>query len=228
MKYLLMISLLCLASCVPAPLVILSDYHSDNFTITQLNGVTARVYVHPDVDVLEFRRSFESEYGDSTRFISAFTQLLTDSLKKVMTITDSRTDSFNVIFINQSFSEERINAVKAIFDSASEDYFIGIKKVTISNSTTVNAPHYIPPTMVTTPRGSMPVGGGFMGGGSSEECVVSLKVEVWSVKERKKVSEFTALGRSTVIFFANGSALKSAVRYSVKNLCKYIRKNKTN
>jgi hypothetical protein len=223
--YLIAASLLFLVSCSPT-IRIVTEYNSDGFIITSVNGSKARLYVSSNVDVLEFRRSFDSEYKTKSQFVSTLSDNLIEKLATLAVVSKGDSSETDMLFLGQSFSEDRIAAVKGKFESANEDYFIGIKKVVISNSLTSTGPHYFPPTMVSTPGGSMPVGGGFVGGGQSEACVVTLRAEIWSVRHKRKVSEFTSVGRSTVFLFRYGTALTDAVDDAIKSLCRYVKENK--
>jgi hypothetical protein len=225
MKYVFCLFLLFCIGCAPA-IKIISDYNSDGFAITDLNKTTARIFVKTNVEVLEFKKSYENEYATSARFDSAFGSQLAASLNKVMNISSVDTNELANLFIDQSFSDDRIIKVKGIFESAKENYFLGIKKVIISNKTTNSPGAYTPPTTMSTPGGSVSFGGGTTGGYTSEDCVVTARVEVWSVKEKKKVCEFTSIGKSTVTFFAYVTALKDAVKDAIDNIRIYVEKNK--
>jgi hypothetical protein len=224
MKYSIAVFLLLIASCTPTRKIV-SDYNSEGFDIRKVKGSNIRLFVSGNVNVDEFKNSFESEYKSKAAFDSIFTNQLQLKLNNIAKVSYVKNDDLDKIFMDQSFSEEKLVKVKEVFESATEDYFLGIKKITISNSMTNNGSYYTPPTTVTTPTGNTSFGGGWFGGGQSEECVVILKAEVWSVKDRKKLSEFTSIGSSTVILFLYGTSLKNAVEDAILNLYNYIRLN---
>lgn len=226
MKYIMIVSLLFLVSCIPS-IKIISNYNSSEFSISELNGSSARLYVNQHVDILEFNKSFENEYKSEARFDSIFTNQLKVELDKLMMISISTADEIGNIFMDSSFSDAEVAKVKESFEKVNEKYFITIKMIVISNDLSYSAPNYIAPTIVSTPSGRMSVGGGFWGGGQSENCVVTIKAEVWSLKEKKKLSEFISIGKEGVTFFAYGTALKGAVKDAISNFSNYIEKNRT-
>lgn len=225
MKFVIGICLLFFVGCIP-PQSIFSSYNSKGFAITQLKGSNVRLYVTPVVDVLEFQNSFRSEYGSRSKFDSLLTSRVKDILTKVATTSIDSSNETEKIFLDKSLPEEKVENAKEVFESANENYFIGIKEIVISNSIKTNPINISPSTTISTPGGNVTVGGMPSGGGTSESCVVSVQVEVWSVKERKRLTEFTAVGQSGVTFFAYGTALKNAVNEAILSLSNYIVENK--
>lgn len=225
MKFVIGICLLFFVGCFP-PQSIISRYNSKGFSITQLKGSNVRLYVTPVVDVLEFQNSFRNEYGSRSKFDSLLTSRVKDILTNIATTSIDTSNETEKIFFDKSLPEEKAEKAKAVFESANENYFIGIKEIVISNSIKNDPINYSPSTTISTPGGKVSVGGMPSGGGMSESCVVSVQVEVWSVKDRKRLTEFTAVGQSGVTFFAYGTALKNAVNEAILNLSNYIVENK--
>jgi hypothetical protein len=228
MKYLLLAVSLIIVGCGPSHRIIL-DYNADEFVVTKIKHTQVKLFVDTCVDVLEFKVSFINEYHSKAEFDSIFAFQLMKEWSKSLTVTKVDTNELRVIFSEQSYSDENIKRVKEIFEAASESYFIGIKKVYISNEIKEPAiPIYQAPMIVSTPKCPISYGGGFVGGGGqTEDCVVDIKTEIWSVKDRKKVSEFDAISQYPVTLpFAYGTALKSAVKLVISTLCNYIENNK--
>jgi len=227
MKYLLLVVSLIIVGCGPSQRIIL-DYNADGFVVTKIKHTQVKLFVDTCVDVLEFKVSFINEYHSKAEFDSIFTFQLTKELSKSLTVAKVDTNELRVIFSEQSYSDENVKRVKEIFEAARESYFIGIKKVYISNEIKEPRPIYQAPMIVSTPNGPISYGGGFVGGGGqTEECVVDIKTEIWSVKDRKKISEFDAMSQYPVTLpLAYGTALKSAVKLAISTLCNYIENNK--
>jgi hypothetical protein len=224
MKYLFVICSFFIVGCASAPKII-SDYNSEGFNITYLKGSEIRLFGSSNIDVLEFKKSFISEYESKEKFDSIFTSQLKESLNKLATVSIGNKADMNQLFLDQSFEDDHVAKVKEAFETAKESYFLGIKKVTISNSFTYYPQVPMAPTTFSTPGGKVSMGGGFTGGGEMEKCIVEIKAEVWSVKDKKRVIEFTSIGDKSVIFFNYGSTLKSAVKDAMTNLCNFIEKN---
>jgi len=217
--------LLFFVSCSPA-LNIRSDYNAEGFNINQLKGSSARLYVNPTVELLEFKISFASEYQTETKFVSKFINEIKDTLSKSMSISTKGLDGVEEIFKAKLAPNHKNEKVKTSLEKVDEQFFIMISKIVISNSYSSSSPHYMPSTTVSTPSGPMTVGGGMSGGVQIEKCVVTINAEVWSVKEKKKVSRFSAFGDKGVSFFMYGTALKGAVDDAMTNFCSYFEVNK--
>ena len=101
-KYVIAASLLFLVSCSPTIRVV-SDYSAADFVITELKGSSARLYVGSNVDVLEFKKSFEGEYNSKSEFISTFTTQLTDKLGSLAQISNGRSEQTDMLFLGLSF-----------------------------------------------------------------------------------------------------------------------------
>ncbi len=217
MRFVVVLSLLILVSCGPSIRIVL-DYRAEGFAISDIKGTHARLYVNPNVDILEFKLAFVREYRTKDAFVSRFSNDLERVLNLHAVISKGDSGEAKLLFVERSLSESSVSAQRSVFDSAREDYFIGITKVTISNHTTGTPQFYRPPTPGNP--------GGFSGGGVSEACVVSLKAEVWSVKEKRKLSEFTAVGSSTVFLFMHGTALTNAVEDAIISVGRYVKDNR--
>lgn len=212
------------ASCIPA-LSYRSDYNAEGFNVKQLKGSSVRLYVNPTVDLLEFKVSFASEYKTEKKFISKFVDELKDTLSKSMIISTDSLEKIEEIFQEQLAPNQKDEKVRASLEKINEQYFIMISKIIISNSYNSTSATYSPGVRVSTPGGPMTVGGGMSGGGKIENCVVTINAEIWSVKEMKKVSRFSAFGDKGVFLFAFGTALKAAVNDAIINFCKYFKSN---
>jgi hypothetical protein len=209
MKYIIAIFSLLLIGCSAGPKVI-SEYMSPGFAITNIKQSKVKLYINTQLEVLEFKKAFEREYQSRTLFDNMFTAYLTYELNKYATVSSGDTNEMNTVFFEQSSSEERMVKLKEIFGKATENYFLGITKVIIANKIT----YYGGPVTPTS------------GGGGEEECLVTIKAEVWSVKEQKKLNAFTCTGSATVHFWGYGTALRDAVNDAATTLGAYINNNK--
>ncbi len=220
MKYTILFAAILLLSC-GTTLKIQTGYQAEGFQITALSQAKVKLLVSSNVNVDEFQKSFESEYKTSESFRTIISKQIADSVTNLiptMKLSFGERQDIDLVLGGQSYSDERNNRIKVLFESAQEDYFLLIKSVLITNKKTST-----PGTFMYTGQGT----GMYAGGGTQETCIVNIAVEVWSVKERRKVSEFVAVGKSTVFMFFYGTTLVDAVNNSVTNLVGYIRDNNT-
>ncbi len=200
MKYFTLFSLFLFVGCIPS-VNILKKYNADGFVITDLKNSNSELLIDTNLDIREFKLSFKKEYGTEAKFFSLISNQLSKKLGRFINLSNDN-------------SKEK------------EDYFIEITNVIISNNLSGYGQTYSSPHTVSTPGGKMSVGGGITGGGQAEECVVSIKAEIWSVKDKKTVSEFTSIGKGGVYLLMFRTALKKAVKNAIANFTKYIEKNK--
>jgi hypothetical protein len=217
MKYFLSLYLLLFVACT-TQIKIISDYNSEGFVITKLKGATIRLYASSTIDVQQLKDDFDKMYPSKPMFDSIITNQIKNNLSKYATISITTNEDMENIFSIKSFSDDRIKKVKEIFENATEDYFVGIKKVTITMITSTTSPK-----TVSTGTGNMAFDGKY-----EEDCAVKITTEIWSVKEKMKVAEFTSIGRSSVFLLAYGGAIHKALNYSLTHLTNYIEGNKLN
>lgn len=201
--------------CAPS-IKIVQEFQDDSFAAGQIAAQTkVRLYVTDNVNVMEFKKSYDKEYGTNEQFAETMRKEVADSMQRILGCTVSKADSVQDVsaLIGGSLDESSVKKTQEMFGAAAEDFFFVVKSVDISNSTST-----------TVPTMHMSAGGGmfFGGGGSSESCVVTMHAELWNVKTRKKVLGYTSTGDSKVTMFFYGTALKDAVAKSIKYMIKYL------
>jgi len=204
---------------------ILSDFNSEGFNITNLKGSSIRLYVNPVIDIGEFGKSFENEYTSNSLFCSILTDKLKEKLNRFSMIYVDPNVNMDTLFLNQSISDNN-NRVKGIFEHVNENYLLGIKRVVVAKSVDQNPQTPIANTPVSSSRNRMTVSSSSNEVKKTDACVIKMVAEVWSVKEKKKVAEFTSIGQSKIFLRMYGRALNEALDYSVSNLASYIEEKK--
>jgi hypothetical protein len=195
-----------LFGCAPS-LKIVSDFSDPSYSVGQVSAQSkVKLFTASAVSVLEFSKSFDKEYHSAEEFVPVVRQQIVDSMKSILgcavTLNENAQDAMS-LSVTQTPGE-----MEVLFGSAADDFFFVIKGIEVSNKVTSKAPVYM-----ASPSG----GGAFMGGGRSESCVVTMKAELWSVKEKK--------AKVSMMFY--GTALKAAVGNAVGNMVKYVKTGKT-
>jgi hypothetical protein len=224
MKYFILTCSIFIISC-SVQKSIFSYYNSEGFNITSLKGSSIRLYINPVIDIGEFRKSFENEYTSNSLFCSILTNKLEEKLSRFSMIYIDPNVNMDTLFLNQSILENNSTRVKGLFEQINENYLLGIKRVVISKSVDQNPQTPPANTSVSTPRNRMTVGSSTNEIKKADACVIKIVAEVWSVKEKKKVAEFTSIGQSKIFLLMYGRALNEALEYSVSNLANYIEEN---
>jgi hypothetical protein len=217
MKYFVFLYSVLIISCSGEKSII-SDYISEGFDITSLKGSIIRLYVNPVIDIREYKLIFESEYPSNALFNSLLTDKIKNELSKYSTVHIDKNVTLDSLLLNQS----NTTIVKGIFEQVRENYFLGIKKVVLSNSITQGPQMQVSSSVGNTRGRSAPESNRTVEGKRKETCVIQITAEVWSVKEKRKVAEFTSKGQSPVFLLSYGVALKNALEYSVTHLSNYI------
>ena len=225
MKYLIFLCSIFIMSCSLQKSV-LSDYNSEGFNITSLKGSSIRLYVYPVIDIGEFRKPFENEYTSNSNFCSFLTNNLKEKISKYSTISTDSDVSLNVLFLNPSISDNNTTKVNGVLEQLHENYLLGIKRVIISKDVKQNPQTIETNTTVNTSRNRTAGGGRTNELKKVDACVIKLVAEVWSVKEKKRVAEFTSIGESKIVLMAYGRALNEALESSVSNIADYIEEGK--
>jgi hypothetical protein len=223
MKYFVLLCSVFLLSC-SAEKNIISDYTLEGFDITRLRGSSLRLHVNPVVDLREYKKFFEMEYPSTMQFNTSLTDKLKEALGKFSPVSIDKDVQMDSLFLNQPSSERRTALIKRIFENAHEDYAIGIKRVVLFNSITQEPSQQVSSSTVNTKgqRGTTETTR-TVEGKIKVECVIQMNAEVWSVKEMKKVTEFTSIGQSPVFLLSFGVAINKALEYSVIHLSDYVK-----
>jgi hypothetical protein len=193
----------------------MTEFHDDSFSFGKLNGKKIKVFVSDNVNLMEFKNAFQKEYQSDRQFAAAIRSQIVDSAQSIVGVTAGAADSMQDVnlLLSTSFDSSAINRVQTMFTTSGDDFFLIVKAVDISNKMSQNATVY---------TGQPGTGGMYMGGGSSESCIITMHVEMWSVKEKKKVLSFSSMGDSKVVMLFFGTALKNAVREAVVHMLKYL------
>lgn len=225
MKYFIIICSIFMMSCSTQKNILL-DYNSEGFDITSLKGSSIRLHINPVIDGGEFWKAFENEYPLNILVYSILSNELKEKLSRFSVIHIDTNANMDNIFLNQSLSDGNGPRVKELFEQTNENYLLGIKRVIVSKDINKDNQTPINNTSVNT-RNSRTAGGSSANGiKKADACVVKIVAEVWSVKEKKKVAEFTSIGQSKIYLQMYGRALNEALEYSVSNLADYIEEKK--
>jgi len=110
--------------------------------------------------------------------------------------------------------ESAVNKIHGFLASTREDYFCAVNTITIANKRVTTAP-----MGMVGPAGG---GGNFVGGGTSETAMVTMHIDIWNVKDKKKALSYAAMGESGVTMLFYGTALRNAVNEAVENMVGYL------
>ncbi len=221
MKYFILFCSIFIASC-SAQKSVISDYNSEGFAIASLKGSSIRLHVNPVIDANRFGNAFEKEYPSKKLFCSSLSDDLKKRLGTFSTVSIDTNSDVDNLFINQSALSDQGAAIKGVFEQMNENYLLGIKQVILSQDVNQNARSSQAPTAASAPRGRAPIRSSSPTGIKTNDCVMKIVVEVWSVKEKKKVAEFTSIGQSKIVLLAFGRAINEALEESVSNIADYI------
>jgi len=209
------LALISVIGCAPS-IKIRTDFQDPSYSFGQIKQTEAIKVIAADrIDVIKFQNSFRKEFATDQDFASILQSQITDSIKSMLgcNANGSGNQQEASILVSSSFDQNSIDQIQQLFESTAEDYILLVKSVYISNKTTSNSS-----MMMANPSGGMMM----VGGGSQESCVVTLNVEVWNVKNKKKVLAYSSTGEAKVTMLFFGTALKKAVSNSVKYMVKYL------
>ena len=187
------------------------NYASSGFSFGA--NKTAIVISSENIAVNEFSKTFKKRFKENTDFVQYHDSLMAVKFKSSAifgTITNDQSLSFatdNLLVLDK----EQQNKVDSLFTSTTADYLVRVSDFEITNSIQGGAPMFM---------GTQ--GGGMVGGGQSESCIVNAHYQVYQVKSRKKVLDFVSKGSSGVLFLAFDKALRDATANSVNNAATYL------
>jgi hypothetical protein len=208
---------LCLAlGCIASQNITLG-YRDISFAFGQIKqGTTIKVVVADNVDLRDFQNSFEKEYQSDGVFIGMVCRQIADSMNKILGCEASASENPEeaALFAEASIDESAVNRIHAFLASTPEDYYCAVNTVTIANKRVTTAP-----MSMVGPAGG---GGNFVGGSTSETAMVTMHVDIWNVKDKKKVLSYAAMGESAVTMLFYGTALRNAVNQAVENMVRYL------
>jgi hypothetical protein len=196
--------LLVFFSCAPS-IKILPEFSDPSYSVGQVSsGSKVRLCMAESVNVMEFKNSYEKEYNSDQQFVQTVQKQAADAMHSVLGCTvslNSNPQDAVSLTVTQTPAE-----MEVLFGSATDDFFFVIKGVEISNKRS----------------GVVMMAGGGMGG-NTESCVVTMKAELWNVKEKKRVLAYDAIGQAKVTMLFYGTALKEAVGDAIDNMIKYLK-----
>jgi hypothetical protein len=223
MKYLIFLCSLCLLSCSMQKNV-LQEYQSEGFTISSLKGSSILLHVNPDIDPGIFKQVFDAEYRTPQVFCTKLTDGLKEQLGSRAVVHMDASESLDSLFLNRSQSKENIEKATMMFDKTGEKYIVGIKRVMIAQKIDQNEQLSQSTTAMSVSRGGRSSGSSSStnSGIKTSDCTIVVTVEVWSVAEKKKVSQFSSIGESKIFLAMYGRAFNEALDNAISNMVDYI------
>jgi hypothetical protein len=179
-------------------------------------GTTVRVVIADNVDLRDFSNSFEKEYRSDQVFITTLGRQIADSMQSILgcaALVSDTPDEANILS-EAGVDKAAVNKIHELLTSAKEDFYCIVNTVTIANRRITTAP--MPMAGPAGGRGNM------IGGGTNETAMVTLHVDLWNVKDKKKVLSYAALGESGVTMLFYAAALRNAVNEAVRNTVRYL------
>ena len=208
------IGLISVFGCAPS-IKITSEFQDPTYSFGQIKkNESIKVIAAEKINVMEFQKSYRKEYATDHDFATSLQSQITDGIKSIIgcKANGTGTQQEASILVSGSFDQNSIDQIQQLFGSTSETLILLVKSVDISNKRTSNGS-----MMMASPGGGMMM----TGGGSQESCVVTLNVELWDVKTKKKVLAYSATGEAKVTMLFFGTALKNAVSNAIKYMVNY-------
>jgi hypothetical protein len=205
-----------MAGCIASQKITLG-YHDASFAFGQIKqGATVKVVVADNVDLRDFSNSFEKEYQSDGVFIGLVSRQIADSMKSILGsgAVASENPQEAATLSEAGIDEAAVNKIQGLLAATKEDYYFAVNTITIANRRVTTAP-----MGMVGPAGG---GGNMAGGGTSETAMVTMHVDLWNVKDKKKVLSYAASGESAVTMLFYGTALKNAVNEAVGNMVRYL------
>lgn len=211
----LSVGLLSCIGCTPSIMVV-KEFQDPSFSFGSIpKESTVRVLLSDNINVKKFKNSFDMVYQSKQSFYDILKKQIADNLrsKAGCSTTVSGTSQDAAVLVSGSYDQASIDRAKNLFDSSAEKYFLIVKSVDISNDVNTRT------VMSAAPSGN---GASQFRTSSSEYCVVTIHAEIWDVAGKKKLVACSSNGEAQVIMFLYGTALKSAVGQSVRNMVNYL------
>jgi hypothetical protein len=195
-------------SCAPS-IKIVSDFSDPSYSVGQVSAQSkVKLFMASAVSVLEFNKSFDKEYHSAEEFVPVVQKQIADSMKSILgcavALNENAQDAVS-LSVTQTPAE-----MEVLFGSAADDFFFVIKAMEISSKKSA-------PVMM--------AGGGMKPG--AEICVVTMKAELWSAKDKKRLLAYDAIGEAKVSMMFYGTALKAAVGKAIGNMVGYVKTGRT-
>lgn len=193
------------------------EYRDASFNFGQIKqGATVKVVVADNVDLRDFSNSFEKEYQSDGVFIGMVSRQIADSMKSILgSVAVASENTQEAATLSEAgIDEAAVNKIQGLLASTQEEYYVAVNTITIANKKVTTAP-----MAMVGPAGG---GGNFVGGGANETAMVTMHVDLWNVKDKKKVLSYAAVGESAVTMLFYGTALRNAVNEAVGNMVRYL------
>ena len=159
------------------------------------------VTVSDNVDLRDFKKTFEKNYKDNDGFVSSYLGEFTYELQK------------SKLFSN--VDKKGVNSFERLKDQTAVDYIIDVPFFEVNNRVEV------------TQRASGNPNFGGMQTTSTEYCVINVKVVVYDVKKKKRIVEFLSTGESAVFLFDFKNTFNQAKERSMYHIINYLKTGKT-
>ncbi len=198
-------------------------YRSDGFRFSDLKGSSVRLNVSPVIDPGMFAGAFDREYYSTYRFNNRLTGILKEKLGNFSKVTVDSSDATGDFFFIPVSSDRENPKVKQLFEKMGETYLVGITQVVFyRNAAQASQSPQISVSTTTTRSRPMTRTSTLNDGIQTSECATKIVGQVWSVKERKKVAEFSSVGESKVHVFMYGRAMNDALEESLTHAADFI------
>ncbi|SEC84786.1 hypothetical protein SAMN04489761_3760 [Tenacibaculum sp. MAR_2009_124] len=197
----LIIGSLFLISCGPTKHYVSHILNKED--INRLKSKKTIIKASDNVDLDEFVTTFNKMFTSKADFSEKFKKTFRSKLKN------------SVLFSNVEVGE--INTFDLLREKSRSDYLIYLSNFEVTNRIEMrNSPATVGPnnfgTMHTT---------------SVEYCVINVKVNIYDLKTKRKVHEFTAIGESSVFLFNFKNTLNKAKERAITHIINYLNSGKT-
>jgi len=213
MKKLFFIPVLFIICSCSSELLIKDTYHARGIDFNRVQNSNIAIYGVNSITLSEFMKTFRDEYSDTTRLNDKILSEFSKEFKMLIPSVSLVEKNAKVPLIltgEFSFKEDNSKEVSEFFNGLGTDYLIFINNISVGNSLVYST------YFVTS-------GQGIMNGGTTEQCVVNMEVELWDVHQQKRLMNFWAGGERSVVLFSFLTALNGAIDNSVETAVKYLK-----
>jgi hypothetical protein len=200
------------------------NYKDESFVFGQIKPQsTIGLNVSKNINVLEFKQSFKTEFGSEQQFRIFINENIVRNFNLILKCPNVLIDSSSApqfsapieetntidLFgkkkssVEISINDKNVNDIKNYLKSKKEEFYLFIKEIDISNKISGN--------------------GSINGGGTSESCQVSISGELWNVKTSKILISYTSVGEGSVFLAFNKTALNQAIHEAIVNFLTYLK-----
>ena len=197
------------------------------FDAQRLTESTFRVVGSSDVQVTGYKETYASLFPNNQSFIQRMSAQFCSALQTASPSTKMECKSEIDVLPAQlnSLNDTTLATARNFFGSVPEQYVINLTDIHVGEQLDIS---FVGPTYV---GGGAMVGGGMgggmaMGGGTSSHgyCVIDVNVQIWDVKNQKKVLEFMSEGKASQNLFFFEGTFKNAMQLAVDRAVGYLQK----